>query len=96
MSVELLPETFSTRVGERFHAVPTFEGEPFDLVLTNCEVGDTQHDRVPFSLLFHADTAGHVPQQIVTLTNDALGELELFVVPLGPDAGRMRYEAVIN
>lgn len=98
MSVELVPETFYPRVDERFHATPTFAGEPFDLVLKSCDIAgpETPHGRVPFSLMFHAETAEHVPQQTVNFTNDALGEFELFIVPLGPVEGRMRYEAVIN
>jgi hypothetical protein len=98
VSVELVPQTFALRVGERFSAVPTFAGEPFDLVLTHCDVtgAETPQGREPFSLIFQAETPAHVPQQIVSLTNDALGEFHLFVVPLGPEDGRMRYEAVVN
>jgi hypothetical protein len=98
MAVELAAETFQPAIGERFRATPTVAGEPFELVLARCDVFEppAPGERAPFTLLFEADTPDHVPQQIVTLTNDGLGELGLFVVPLGPKEGRMRYEAVIN
>jgi hypothetical protein len=95
--VELLPETFSGRVGDRFSAAPTVSGAPFELVLTSCDVSsDTIDGRVPFSLIFHADTSEHVGQQIVSLSHDDLGEVALFIVPLGPQQGRMSYQVVIS
>ena len=104
MALELKSETFSGHVGETFTATPQ-EGEPFELVLTSCEetpYGSAEEwreafQRVPFSLLFHdADASRFLPQQIVSLRHPDLGELELFIVPLGPDERGMRYEAVIS
>jgi hypothetical protein len=53
--------------------------------------------RKPFALTFR--TPGerrHAPQAIYTLRHAAFGELPIFLVPLGPDAGGMRYEAVFT
>jgi hypothetical protein len=37
-----------------------------------------------------------VRQQVCVLSHDELGRFELFLVPLGPDQGGMRFEAVIS
>lgn len=40
---------------------------------------------------------GYAPQGVYRLLHDALGEQELFVVPVGPSAtARMRYEVIFN
>ena len=53
--------------------------------------------RVPFSLLFLGpEGAGGLPQRTWTLEHAALGRLDIFLVPLGPVQGRMRYEAVFS
>ena len=98
MAVELVPDSFSGRIGARFQATPTVAGTPFELELSGCDVRDTPsgEGRTPFSLIFLANSADFVPQQIVNLANDELGEVALFLVPLGPEDERMRYEAVIS
>ena len=98
MAVELVPESFSGLVGASFRATPTVAGEPFELELAGCDVAETKSSggRTPFSLIFLADGEDFVPQQIVKLENDEVDDLALFVVPLGPDGQRMRYQAVIN
>ena len=98
MAVELVPESFSGHIGDRFTATPTFAGEPTELELAACDVGEgTLADgRVPFSLIFLADGADALPQQIVGLSHPDVGDVPLFIVPLGPQDGRMRYQAVIN
>ena len=97
MAVELVTGTFEPRVGEQFHARPTHSGEPIELTLAS--VDESRHarpDQPAFSLLFLSSDDGYREQQIFGLNNDALGEFDLFLVPLGPQDGRMQYEAVIN
>ena len=97
MAVDLVTGTFEPRVGEEFHGQPTYSGDP--VVLTLTRVDESPHarpDHPAFSLLFLAADETYREQQIFGLTNDALGEFELFLVPLGPQEGRMRYEAVVN
>jgi hypothetical protein len=50
----------------------------------------------PFSLAFLGPLAPVLPQRTWTLEHATLGALEIFLVPLGPRDGRMRYEAVFN
>jgi hypothetical protein len=37
-----------------------------------------------------------MPQRIYRLQHEELGQLELFLVPIGPDADGMCYEAVFS
>lgn len=90
-------------VGMSFRMTPA-EGDGFDIVLSSCDVarhgapedGKEAIGRTPFSLLFHAPDRQLVGQQICTLHHERLGELALFLVPLGPDDLGMRYEAVVS
>ena len=91
----LTADDFAPLVGERFELLLP-EGEPLELRLTSCDElgGAPEGARRPFSLIFHGDRL--VPQQIWTLRHPQLGELELFIVPLGPEEGGMRYEAIFT
>jgi hypothetical protein len=93
MSVEFVTGTFEPHVGETFAATPTFSGEPLELVLSSVEESPhARPDQPAFSLFFESTDPSHREQQIFALRHDGLGELELFLVPLGPQ----QYEAVIN
>jgi hypothetical protein len=97
MAVEFVTGTFEPHVGETFTAAPTVVGEPIELTLSSLdESPHARPDHPAFSLLFHAPGTGHLPQQIFTMGHAELGEFDLFLVPLGPEDDRMRYEAVIN
>lgn len=57
-----------------------------------------RQDRAPFSVLFEGPQDRPLPQRTYTLANDAMGEMDLFLVTLGPDAdgNGMIYEAVFT
>ena len=93
MAVELVTGTFEPHLGERFRAQPTFSGEPLELTLTS--VDESPHarpDHPAFSLFFESADPAVREQQIFRLEHAELEELELFLVPVGPQ----QYEAVIN
>lgn len=50
--------------------------------------------RAPFSLVFRGPRTIALPQGTYRIEHDALGGFPLFLVPIGPDAGGPRYEAV--
>lgn len=57
--------------------------------------------RKPFSLIFEAPLLGpdknmYLSQRTYRLEHDQLGPLDIFIVPIGPKDGLMRYEAVFN
>jgi uncharacterized protein DUF6916 len=90
---------FQGRMGETFRAETP--GGVVAFVLTEAKdlAGRSASDgsrRIPFSLVFRGPLAPVLPQKIYALENEALGRLEIFLVPIGPDAESMRYEAIFN
>lgn len=71
---------------------------PLELVsVTEATSSHLPESRQPFSLLFLGPVSTqYLLQHIYTLDHQQMGKLELFLVPLGPDSGRMRYEAIFN
>jgi hypothetical protein len=95
----LTPDDFSGRVGELFH-VTVDDGQPLALVLAELSLGDELggpgpegQERLQFSLMFRGPATRFLPQGTYEVTNAELGELPLFLVPLGPQDDQMRYEA---
>ena len=98
-------DDFEKRIGETFH-VTHQEGEPFELELRRADVSQyheledenaqKERERKPFSVEFHSRRNEHVPQQLFSVKHDDMGEFDLFLVPLGPDAEGHRYEAVFG
>jgi hypothetical protein len=53
--------------------------------------------RQPFSLLFLGPVSSHyLLQHMFRLEHPEMGVLDIFLVPLGPEEGRMRYEAIFS
>ena len=50
----------------------------------------------PFSVILSGPMEGAFGQGIQMLTHPNHGPLELFMVPIGPSEGRMRYEVIFN
>jgi hypothetical protein len=83
-----LDTTFVIRADERVEVrlvEATEAGRPF-------QVGA----RMPFSLIFAGPLEPVLPQRIYSFAHPAMGELGIFIVPIGPDekGTKMRYEAV--
>jgi hypothetical protein len=96
----LTHDDFAGRVGERF-ALCSADQSRIDLRLI--EVTESQElggpgpqgqERRQFSLVFRGPASPVQPQSIYHLDHDGLGELEIFLVPIGPDNEGMCYEAV--
>ncbi len=98
-------QTFSPHVGDTFTLA--VEGmPPVELQLISVtEVGalssgrpvreaQDYNGRVPFSLLFRGQLDLYLPQQIYHFEHDRLGAMDIFIVPIGPDAQGMRFEAI--
>lgn len=92
----LTAATFRDRVGEGFAT------EPDGPVLELAEVVEQpQHaapgsGRTPFALLFRGPADRPLPQGTQPLRHAELGELALFLVPVGSGPDGMRYEAVFS
>jgi hypothetical protein len=98
MLEELKIGDFSGRVGEKFRVGEA--GAAVELTLieaTDLSRADAPGPRrSPFSLVFRGPLAPVMPQRTYPIEHAALGRLEIFLVPIGPDGKGMRYEAVFN
>jgi hypothetical protein len=52
--------------------------------------------REPFSVVFRGPQEPLLPQRIYQLRHEGMGVLEVFLVPIGPDADGQRYELVFT
>jgi len=50
--------------------------------------------RAPFSIVFEDSSDTLMPQGIHPLNHESLGSLEIFLVPIQPEDGRFRYQAI--
>jgi hypothetical protein len=96
----LTVETFAPAVGSTF---ALHDGDADPLALTLIEGGtsfpdappaDASGTRSPFSLRFLGPLDPILPQRIYRLEHDAVGPLEIFLVPVGRDASGTHYEAI--
>jgi hypothetical protein len=68
--------------------VPPFEAELVEVTEIPREPGG----RAPFSLVFRGGPDPPLPQRIYRVEHDALGALEIFLVPIAAD----RYQAIFT
>ncbi len=98
MLAELTHTHFEPLVGSTFR-LRLNAAESLPLVLTQMRVASQPPAadlRRGFSLIFGSALPGHVPQHTYTLEHPALGALDLFIVPIGPNADGMQYQAVFG
>jgi len=89
MTEHLTADDFAPYVQTRFQVSGTSD---FELVLAS--VKDCSNTRLEqFSLAFLGRASPWLPQGQYKLEHEQMGECELFLVPNGPDADGMRYEA---
>ncbi len=92
--------TFSGCVGDPFRLLCD-DGSILDLELVEAtpdsvRPSDAKRQREPFSIVFRGPLEPLLPQRIYRFEHDELGSFELFIVAIGPDEGRMQYEAVFS
>ena len=96
---------FEPHVGSSFQIM--LNGEPaLELKLAELEdltVKERQRDpsitASPFSMIFHGPLTPIAPQSIYDLSHAQLGQLQIFLVPIGPDKQtrqNMQYQAIFN
>lgn len=93
-------EHFDRRIGERFYVdISKTAAAALELI----EVGALSPGssppsafRPPFRLLFRGPQGPVFEQRILPLRHAEMGKLEMFLVPIGPDAHGMRYEAIFT
>jgi hypothetical protein len=92
-------EDFEPCVGQTFLVTPE-NADGFELELTQVKPlgspGPAAGARQPFSLLFRGPLEPALAQQLLRIENSTIGELALFLVPIGPDENGMLYDATFN
>lgn len=96
---QLVFHDFSDKVGDTF--VIDDEGVPATrLTLREVQALDPKMAprgvRPPFSLLFLAAGPVILPQRIYRMVHKILGEVAIFIVPVGKDAEGVLYQATFN
>ena len=90
---------FEACLNQSFTVRPENE-DGFELELTQVKplgaAGLAAGTRQPFSLLFRGPLEPVLAQQLFQIENSTLGELALFLVPIGPDENGMLYDATFN
>lgn len=86
--------TFSSHVGSDFMlATPT---GALKMTLLSADQQPAPPGYESFTLVFCGPASPYLPQAIYLLQHDALGQNEIFLVPIRQDAQGLYYEAVFN
>lgn len=95
MSEQISKAAFAEQVKTKFRT--RFDGQPaLELELTEVKEFATSPTVEQFSLFFLGPPEAPVWQGLYQLTHDQLGQLEIFLVPIGRDQTGVQYEAVFN
>jgi hypothetical protein len=97
----LTVETFAPAVGDRFvldHdggrlALELIEAQPIE---AGAPAAGADGLRTPFSLLFRGPLDPALPQRIYPLRHDAIGALDIFIVPVARTAAGVEYQAIFT
>lgn len=95
MLAQIKPMTLTEQVGTEFDVMDD-PSRAICLTLTKVvEHVKTEHQET-FSIFFHGPSDPFIPQGIHRLKHNSLGELNIFLVPIGQDKDGFQYEAVFN
>jgi hypothetical protein len=92
---QIRPEMMKEYIGSEFRSVDT-AGKRFSIWLVEVVEKSKNEPTIAFSLFFHGPLEQFLPQGIHTLQHEPLGEMEIFLVPVGRDASGFLYEAAFN
>jgi hypothetical protein len=94
--LQLTLEDFAPRVNDCFRV--SGNGATLELTLAEAIARGTARPggRTPFILLFQGPLAPILPQATYRFEHHDLPALDIFIVPVGPQGDRMRYEAIFN
>jgi hypothetical protein len=91
-------EDFQKWLNQKFQI--QYGGGAIEVELTECRTLSSPRrkdaQREPFALIFRGPRQPVLPQRIYKLGGGPAATLEIFMVPVGPDATGMRYEAVFS
>ena len=88
-------EQFFEQVGSTFGTTLP-DGRRADLILARLEDHVSTATHQNFSLIFHGPVDMPREQGIFALTNEAIGTMDLFLVPISANTDELELEAVFN
>ena len=95
MLAQLRPTLLTEYVGTQLE-VSDDPARVFDLTLTSVVTHIHTEQMEAFSIFFHGPPEPFMSQGIRKLNHPILGELSMFLVPIGQDKDGFQYEAVFN
>ena len=94
MSEMLTKEAFAENLNSKFRI--TFEAGVIELELIEVVETKATARQQQFSLFFRGPLEYFLQQATYRMEHERLGEIDLFIVPVGREADGFRYEAVFN
>ena len=88
-------DRFAEELGSSF-ALKIADSESVDLELVEVSELKERPHQVSFAILFLTPNSSLVDQGLYELNHERLGEMQIFLVPIGMDGERMKLEAVFN
>jgi hypothetical protein len=96
MQINLALDDFAQHVGQLFDASADAATMSLELISATPLRGHHSNPRSGFSLVFRGAMAPTLAQCTYRVVHPAHGEMDIFLVPIGPDGAGMRYEAIFN
>lgn len=95
MSRELHEKDFAGCINDNFHVLGEHHGA-LSLQLIQIAMEPAKPEQHVFSLLFRGSVDPLLPQRTYQLKHHQLGEVDIFLVPVGQDKEGCTYQAVFN
>lgn len=93
---QLSVDDFTALVNTAFTVKHGASSYTLSLVEVDSRAARGPGERAPFSLLFLGPAEPVLPQAMYEFEHRAHAPMTLFIVPVGPQDGQMRYEAVFS
>jgi hypothetical protein len=95
---QLTADDFAPHAGSRYRLHVEGAAEPVTLELAEVTAGGkgARQGGRAFSVVFRGPRGLFLPQRIYRLEHEAMGTLDLFLVPIEPDPQGARFEAVFT
>ncbi len=88
-------ESFAPHVESSFRVLAAPD-QSVQITLVSAEDRGSTPSHECFSLLFRGPVDSFLPQRIYAMEHEVLGQMDLFLVPVGQEARGFVYEAIFN
>ena len=96
MTENITKEMFAESLKTKFKLRLPESSDTIELELMQLTEGVSNPKYEQFALIFQGPQNIYLPQAIYQLEHEKLGEMDLFIVPVGRDEHGFQYEAVFN